>query len=206
MIVRTALPAAALLVVPFVAHFHQTAHAVLDQPNFPLIDHVTPWTSWAPHLGGHGQGIVVAAGPGRVLAVLLAAGIGWWVWRRRPDPHTVVAAVALALALRCFTESVMVPFYFWPPVAVGLVAAARSSWRRLAVAAAVGAGITVFSDFRVGPWWLWWSVVCGGVAIVVAVAWPNALASRNGAKNHSSSPSEMPEQLIEDGSVLTTPP
>ena len=42
----------------------------------------------------------------------------------------IVLAVAFTLALRCFTESVMVSFYVWPVLAVGLVVVMR----RLAVA------------------------------------------------------------------------
>ena len=34
-------------------------------------------------------------------------------------------AAAFALALRCFTESVMVSFYVWPALAVGLVVVVR---------------------------------------------------------------------------------
>jgi hypothetical protein len=212
-VARAALPTVLLMIVPFAAHFHDTFHAVFDQPNFPGIDHVTPWTALAPHLGGKGSHLVVAAGPGRLVAVALAGLIGIWVWRRRPGPEGIVVAVALALALRCFTESVMVPFYIWPPLAVGLVGAARLGVRRLAAAGVAAAAVTVFADYRWLPWLPWWLVVTGSITIVLICARPPSgtpdgsdVGDRSDMKNRSSSVAEMPENLHKDGSVLTAPP
>ena len=55
-----------------------TVHAVTNQPNWPKVDHPTPWTSLAPHLS---RG-AVAAGPGRVLAIVVACGCALVVGRR----------------------------------------------------------------------------------------------------------------------------
>ena len=80
--------------------------------------------------GDQGKALEVAAGPGRLVAVALACAMGWWARRWRDRPEVIVLAVAFALALRCFTESVMVSFYVWPVLAVGLVVVMRgSSWR-----------------------------------------------------------------------------
>ncbi len=130
LLVRASLPSVLLLATPIAAEFHATAHALVDQPNFPNIDHRTPWTALAPRLGGSGQGLSVAAGPGRVVAVVLACATGWVARRWRDRPEMVVLAAAFTLALRCFTESVMVSFYVWPVLAVGLVVVLRGSpWR-----------------------------------------------------------------------------
>ncbi|HXW34270.1 MAG TPA: hypothetical protein VEJ87_06800 [Acidimicrobiales bacterium] len=193
---RSALPAAALLALPLSAHFHQTMHAVLDQPNFPLVDHITPWTSLAPSLGGRGKGLAVAAGPGRVFAVLLACAVGFWARRWRSDPAVLVVASATALGLRCLTESVMVSFYLWPPLALGLVACARSGLKRFTCAAVLASFVTVFSDFRPGPWWLWWLVVTLGLFGVVGMSLPGSrVKAATSEKNPSSSEPEMPEQV-----------
>ena len=64
LVVRSILPAAAVMVTPLVANFHVTAQALLQQPNFPNIDHVTPWTSLAPVVAGSGKGLEVAGGAG----------------------------------------------------------------------------------------------------------------------------------------------
>jgi hypothetical protein len=169
LVTRGAVPAVALLVTPLLSQFHATTHALLDQPNFPHVDHATPWTSLAPVLGGKGQNLAVAAGPGRILAVVLACGLGLWAtrWRQRPD--LIVWAAAMGLALRCFTESVMVSYYIWPAVAVGLIVAARAGRVRLALAAIAAIGVTVVAQWRLGEL-LWWSVVTVGILGVLALA------------------------------------
>ena len=70
--------------------------------------------------------LAVAAGPGRVVALLAACLLGWWArrWRQRPD--LLVWAAAIALALRCLTESVMDSYYVWPTLALGLVLVGRN--------------------------------------------------------------------------------
>jgi hypothetical protein len=165
---RGAVPVVALVLTPLISQFHATTHALLDQPNFPHIDHATPWTALAPVLGGTGRAFSVAAGPGRVVALILACCLGWWArrWRQRPD--LIVWAAAMGLALRCFTESVMVAFYVWPALAVGLVIAARLGRGRLAVAGAVALFTTAAAQWRLGEL-PWWAIVTAGIAIVLAV-------------------------------------
>ena len=48
LLVRASLPSVLLLATPLAAEFHATVRALVDQPNFPNIDHRTPWTSFAP--------------------------------------------------------------------------------------------------------------------------------------------------------------
>jgi hypothetical protein len=171
LLTRAALPALALLATPLVAEFHTTAHALVAQPNYPNLDHVTPWTALAPRLGGSGKGLMVAAGPGRVLAMVLACALGWRArrWRNRPD--ALVVAAAAALCLRCLTESVMVAFYAWPVLAVALVVAARRS-RTLALAAGAALVVTVSGDSRLGEW-AWWGLVNGGLVLVLLAGMPS---------------------------------
>lgn len=172
LLVRATLPSVLLLATPLVAEFHVTAHALWDQPNFPNVDHRTPWTSLAPRLGGSGAGLAVAAGPGRLVAMVLACVLGWWSRRWRAHPEMVALAVALALALRCFTESVMVAFYVWPVLAVGLVVAMRRAPGRRACAVAAAIGVTVCSDFHLGEW-SWWGVVNGGIVVLLVAGIPS---------------------------------
>jgi len=165
---RSALPSVAIVLIPLISRFHDTTHALLDQPNFPNLDHATPWTTLAPVLGGSGRNLAVAAGPGRIVAVILACGLGWWARRWRARPELMVWGVALALALRCLTESVLVAFYIWPALAVGVVVAARAGRVRLAVAIAVAVGTTAAAQSHLGEL-PWWSIVTMGLLAVLAV-------------------------------------
>lgn len=169
--VRAALPAAVVVGIPLLAAPAATLHAIVDQPNFPLIDHVTPWTALAPRLPGRGD--VVAGGPGRLVALALAAAMAPWVARHRHRADVVVWALAGALALRVLTESVLDPFYLWPPLALGLVGAAGAGRLRLAAAAVVSAAVAAVTQLHM-PWVWWWGIAAGGVLAVVALAAPEA--------------------------------
>ena len=123
-VARSILPAVALLVTPLISQFHATTHALLDQPNYPGVDHATPWTALAPVISGKGTRSHRCRRPWTTWSPSLwPAVVGWRARRWRHDPDLIVWAAAVALALRCLTESVMVDFYVWPTLAVGLVVA-----------------------------------------------------------------------------------
>jgi hypothetical protein len=173
-IVRAALPSLVLLAPVLAAAPHATLHALLDQPNFPGVDHPTPWTALAPHLGGHGKDLAVAAGPGRLVAVVGAGGLWPLASRWRGRPARLAALVAVALELRCLTESVMDPYYLWPALAVSVVLGATAGWRWLVVLALGALAVSVVAELPLG-WVAWWTLsVLGGAAVVagsVAVLW-----------------------------------
>jgi len=176
---RAAVPSALLLGAAAAANWHATIQAVTSQPNWPTIDHTTPWTWLAPHLSNG----AVAAGPARVLAILLACGCALVVGRRWRATRQVTEWgpealrellwwVALTLAARCVFESVMVAYYLWPTLAVTL-AVASSSWSRLIKTAVVASVLTVFAQ---APWhdpWIWWSPVMAGLALTLFLARPS---------------------------------
>ncbi len=194
---RCTLPAVALLVIPLEQSWRATTEALFKQPNFPTVDHATPWLALAPVLSpAHPAttkrfffttlpngaptvtgftahtiaGPVVAAGPGRLIAIAFALLIGVYVFRRHPGPSHVVWLCAVALGLRCVFESVMDPFYLWPPLAIAFVLAARS-YPRLGVAIAAGTLITWWSYRFLGPW-EWWTPVVILLAVILASAAP----------------------------------
>jgi hypothetical protein len=177
---RSFLPIVALVATPLIAQFHPTMHAIFDQPNYPRIDHATPWTALAPRLGGTGKNVAVAGGPGRAIAVLVACGLGLWARRRRDRPDMLVWAAALAMASRCFTESVMDSFYVWPALAVGLVVAAYNGRWRLALAGALAVLTSVVSNWRLGEF-PWWALVTAGIVLVLAAGSVRRI-SRHGSK------------------------
>jgi hypothetical protein len=177
---RSILPFVALMATPLIAQFHPTMHAILDQPNYPRIDHATPWTVLAPKLGGGGIDAAVSAGPGRIVAILLACGLGLWARRHVDRPDVLVWAAALAMAFRCFTESVMDSFYIWPALAIGLVVAARAGRLRLAVAGTLAVLTTVVSNWHLGEF-PWWALVTAGILLVLAAGGVGRI-SRHGSR------------------------
>jgi hypothetical protein len=172
-LVRLSLPAVVLTSLLLVSDFSATWSALTRQPNYPGVDHATPWVWLSPSLGNG----AVAAGPGRILAVTCALGIGVWVGRRRRwgEHVDLVMAVVLALAGRCVFEPVMVPFYLAPAIMLLLLLAAERSGGRLASTSVISLGLTVFAHTRAGPvlWWLVMMVLlmaCAGSAVLKG--WP----------------------------------
>lgn len=199
-LVRAALPSAVLLAAPLTAAFHSTMRALLDQPNYPLVDHPTPWLAFAPNLGDH----VVAAGPQRIAALALAVTLAIparRAWRtRRVEAHagatpaprresdpvadlrrspavsapalaTTVWWTACALSLRDMFESVMVAYYVWPVLALTLVLASTSR-RRLATTSLLVVALTCWSDTSFRSEWGWWLPLVFGVGELLMVCRP----------------------------------
>jgi hypothetical protein len=182
---RAAAPAAVLLAAAAAANWHATFTAVTKQPNYPTVDHPTPWLFLAPHLS-HGS---VAAGPARTLAIVVACGcavavgVRWRAGRRdraaqpagwtRDELREVLWWTGVALALRCVFESVMVAYYLWPPLAVALVTASRS-WLRLVAAGAVAATLSFVTQDSWRNTWGWYAMVVMGLAVALWAGsfWP----------------------------------
>lgn len=167
--VRTAAPAVVLVGAAAAANWSATWRAVTSQPNFPQIDHPTPWTSLAPHLAGGS----VAAGPGRVLAIAFACGCGaafWYQWRARRDWVLLLWWVALALAMRSVFESVMVAYYVWPVLAFAL-AAASARVRTLLAASAAAVAVTFAAQLSWRGPWGWWTLMMAGLALTLLASW-----------------------------------
>ncbi len=163
-----ASPSVVLLSAPLAMEWRQTSRVFLHQANFQFLDHATPWIALSPHL----TRISVGAGPGRMLAVGAAIGLGLWAFRSRPSLVGLVWLCALALSLRCFFESVMVPFYLGPPLALIVLASAlRGSWIRLLGAWSVAMVATAFSFHRFSEWGYWAPLVVL-LAAGLAAGWP----------------------------------
>jgi hypothetical protein len=173
---RAAAPAALLLGIAAAANGKATFRAVTSQPNWPAVDHTTPWVALVPHMSGG----AVSAGPSRALAILAACGCAIIVRHRWPRARHASAWspeffqdllwwVASALAIRCAFEPVMVAYYVWPAIAVALVAAS-SRWSRL-IPTSLAAVILTFvsgAGWR-GPW-TWWGSMVTGLGLILMAA------------------------------------
>jgi len=152
---RAAAPAALLLGAAAWANWGATFHAVTSQPNWPVLDHPTPWALLAPHLG-HGA---VAPGPRGSWPSSLPAGAPWprarWrASRQAPESGRLTGEwsaeslrellwwVAVALALRSLFEPVIVAYYVWPVLAVALITAS-TRWSRLIATSVVATAVTL---------------------------------------------------------------
>jgi hypothetical protein len=172
---RIVLPSAALLAGPLAAGWSTTVHALIDQPNYVLIDHPTPWARLAPKLGPG----VVASGPGRLLAVAVATAIGLaaCMYRRRIGYMPLEAtlwAMAIAMALRCAFEPVLVAYYVWPTLALALAVSARrdAQWVQPVVTAIAALGVSQVSLEHWTHPLAWWMVVLAGLLAVIAASCP----------------------------------
>jgi hypothetical protein len=174
---RAAAPAVVLLGAAAAANWSATFHAVTSQPNWISIDQTTPWAALAP---GTGTGQSVAAGPARLLAILvacgcaLAAGRRWRAARGAPAWSTRTLAevlwwTALALAVRSVFEPVMVAYYLWPPLAVALIAASRD-WSRLIPTSVAAAAVTLASQLTLHGPWTWWTPMVAGLGLTLFFA------------------------------------
>jgi hypothetical protein len=167
LIARSSIIPGFLLTAVLVPNFRGSIHALLDQPNFPSIDHATPWVLLAPKLA-HGT---VAAGPGRVVGLVLAIAAGVLARRLRHRASSLVWLAAAVLATRCLFESVMDPYYVMPAVVLALVAASEVGRARFLGACAAGAGLTVLTYFR-PDMWAYWFEMAGTIAALLTLVWP----------------------------------
>ena len=193
---RAAAPGAVLLAAAATANWSATAGAVLRQPNWPAVDHPTPWTPLAPALG-HGA---VAAGPVRWLAILAACGCGLAVWRRRAGApvdwadtdalRELLWWAAMALALRSVFEPVMVAYYPWPALALALIAA-TGTWRRLITTSVAAAAVTGLAQGQWRGLWTWWAPVITLLVVTLVLARPRRLEEARGT-----GPEERPREMM----------
>ena len=172
-------PSALLLLSPLVQEWGPTTRILLKQPNYVANNHPTPWVSLAPVIqpshwqlfnsfkqvvqaNGQIQNVatvtrartlpVVAAGPGRIIAIVIACLLGAAVLRLKPKLVHVVWLAALALSLRCLFEPVMVPYYLLPAIAIALVASASSTRNRFIIASVAALVCTRVSYLHLSPW------------------------------------------------------
>jgi hypothetical protein len=186
-----------LVGVAFAGAPGDTYRAVVKQPEFPVVNHVTPWLALAPrlsdstisnaaatvlryHRGHFVQSVaavptehilVVTGGTGRSLYLVLAMLVGVYVWRRPQSPVNLLWWAAVILVARCFFEAVMCPYYLAPPLFLALVMTARMGRRRFWTSVAIAAVTSAYSYLHLSPW-LWFVPVVCGLAVVLALGYP----------------------------------
>ncbi|HZT64512.1 MAG TPA: hypothetical protein VFA11_01860 [Acidimicrobiales bacterium] len=169
-IARSLVLPGVLATAVLVPDFGDAWRGLVRQPNFPTVDHPTPWVLLAPKMGHD----IVAAGPGRIVALAACVAAGWAVWRRPATPHRIVWWCAVALAARCLFEAVMVPYYVAPAVVLALCAAATGGPVRVALTGLVASSLVVVVHTHSGMW-QWWTqmalLVVGLLGMASGVTW-----------------------------------
>jgi hypothetical protein len=176
LLARAAILPGFFTIAVVVPDLHDALNVLLKQPTFPSLDHATPWVALSPVIAPH----VVAAGPSRLLAAVVAVGAGWYASRHRSDLGQLVTAACVVLASRCVFESVMVPYYVMPFIAFALIAAFRLGWARAVTVSAAALGLTVMTHYHLYRW-LYYGEMMGLMALVLApVLLPRRRSSREG--------------------------
>ena len=210
MTLRSVALSVVLAVVAFASDAANAYRALVEQPTPPSFNHTTPWIALAPRINDQvavavdhaaltyraGRFIenasparfhtvvIVSGGAGRVVETFVAVLLGLYVWRHPQPPDRIIWFAAACLGMRCMFEAVMVPYYLAPPLILTLViASARGRWR-FWVACVIAFGITVFAYQSLGPW-AWWLPVAVGMAVVLALGYPNKAAVWSGPRPRS---------------------
>jgi len=180
LLARMAAPTAVLLVLPLTMDWSVTVHGLISQATYPSLNRPTPWLRFAPSLGHDGYigatAIVAAAdGPSRLLAILFSVLFGVLFRRVIKDPGVLIAVVALNLSLWCVFETVIAPYYVWPPIAVALIALSTTSQLRSAATLVFAVIADLASNADLHAEWVWW-VIIAALGALLAASWPQARA------------------------------
>ena len=192
------VPTAGLMAGPLLTQWGMTTRSLLHQANDPLVNHATPWIALSTRV----DAMAVTAGPGRIITLVLAAGLGLFALRRRPSFEGLLWLAALALSLRCFVEAVMVPFYLGPPFAlIVLACAVRPSRLRLVVGSTAFVVASVISLQRLSEW-AYWLPISGLLILGLASAFPGRSAFRTtdaaeATVQSESAPADPSDALVE---------
>ena len=203
--VRSSVLSVVLVALALVGNASGTYRGLVQQPTYPSVDHPTPWLALAPRISAgntvsgkasfvshHGQValigptaqhlVIVAAGPGRTLYLIVAVLAGLFVWRRPQAPLRLLWLAATILAARCFFEAVMCPYYLAPPLVLALVLVARTNRPRFGGAVAIAIATSVYAYLHFSPW-VWWVPVVVGLSAVLAIGYPETETLRPSSRN-----------------------
>ena len=165
-LVRVAVPSVVLLAAAAIANFRDTYQSVTSQPDSPVVNHPTIWTSLAPHLANTN----VAAGPFRLATILLACLFALAIRRRwtglagrRTGVHLPAGQRALVDRVRAGPAVVLrAGDGLLLPVAADGGRAHPGRHPRLAPPAGAGllaGGLTAAAQGPSHDVWIWWAPI-----------------------------------------------
>ncbi len=152
-LIRTATPAFVVYIPLLLTSPVSTVETMLHQDNFPSVDHLT-----VVGLVIKGPSRFIAAGPPRLLLVLVVLGVSIYIRYARRDSirsyGEVFLIVALLSAGRVFFEPVMVPYYLVPTLVYLMLAGVffGDHFKVRTIALLVASSIEIFlASLRLGP-------------------------------------------------------
>jgi hypothetical protein len=230
-LVRAALPAVLLLAIPVATAWRTTSQELIKQPTFPAIDHPTPLLPLAPvlrkpYVGGSLIGVRVGPGgvrrfvkipihsgevvsPGfcRLIALLVAIGLGVLSRCRRSDGEEMLWFVGASFAGWCALEPVMTPYYLWPALAVIVASSIRRRAGAVLCVGLLALGAQWWAQRSLGEW-AWYGPIMGAIALMLWLSRPDSMRlSRRGqvANSPCDIESEPPARSRASVTMATTP-
>jgi hypothetical protein len=168
-------PTLVVLAGPLVAEPRAVWRVLFNQPNYPLLNHATPWTSTATKLSAES----VAAGPWRLVAVVIAMALGAVVCRRRLSLDLALWVAAASFVVRLCFETVIANYYIWPALALGMLVAGRRGWPRFVGFVVFSMLESLFQQVHMAGVWPWWSLTVVPTVAALLIVFPvDALAVR----------------------------
>jgi hypothetical protein len=169
---RAVVPYVLSLLPALIFAWGTTTRWLLHQPNWPSLNHRTPFTSLASQVPN--QYGAVTSGPGRMVALAMAVVLAVILVRRRPDDERVVLwSIATSFFVWVGVESVIDSYYVWPALALGLLLAARGGSARFGAAMALAVFTTVVANVHLHGMWPWWTAVMVPSAALLVLTWPD---------------------------------
>jgi hypothetical protein len=159
MAVRSLAIPAVFVALPLIRDWHNATAALFGAKSYPHpISHTALWV--APSQ-------VVTGTPGRLVAVLFAAAVGWWMRDRGEDVPLIMAAFGLVLLSRMIFEP-RVLFYYLGPGLMFLLLHERLTTGHWWRTSAAGCLLMAYFHLHLLPV-AWWPAAFAALAVI---AWP----------------------------------
>lgn len=206
-IVRVVTLPALAIAVPLVGDTKTTLSRILGQPvewgTAIATNHATPWhalvlgvvTISIPHRGfifkGDGSDL-------RMLAVALAAILGWWVARQGPALRleTALWALGLGLAGRIFFESVIIAYYLAPPLLLAMLLVAAKPKPRALAGGVVAAATAWVGSVHILDEWAYLLTLSAGLLVLLALG-GNATTKKSLDTSHNQDATKESADLVQ---------
>jgi hypothetical protein len=162
MAVRSLAIPAVFVALPLIRDWHNASAALFAAKSYPHpISHTALWIAHA--------GQIVTGTPGRLVAVLFAAAVGWWMRDRREDVPLILAAFGLVLLSRMIFEP-RVLFYYLGPGLMFLLLHERLTTGHWWRTSAAGCLLMAYFHLHLLPI-AWWPAAFAALGFI---AWPAA--------------------------------